>query len=142
MGSSRGKDGKMEPLYDDDHTEIFMLEDEEDEGESKKLDESRKMFKALQKAKLSAEVSVASLESEDDEFSILQAQVDRAAKDLKGKKCVMDKEGNPIMLNPVKAESLPPFLMPVKLNVTNVPSAEEKAAAAAEKGAKKNKNKK
>lgn len=138
-GSSRGKDGKMEPLYDDDHPEIFMVEDEEDEEELMKLDESRKMFKALQKSKISAEISVASLESEDDEFSVLQAQVDRAAKDLKGKKYVIDKDGNPIMLNPVKAESLPPFLMPVKMNVTNVPTAEDKAsAAAAEKAVKKN----
>lgn len=140
-GSSRGKDGKMEPLYDDDHPEIFMLDDDENEEELMKLDESRKMFKALQKVKMSAEISVASLESEDDEFSMLQSQVDRAAKDLKGKKYIMDKDGNPILLNPVKGDNLPPFLMPVKMSVTNVPTAEEKAAAAAaaEKAAKKKK---
>ena len=80
---------------------------------------------------MSAEISVASLESEDDEFSMLQSQVDRAAKDLKGKKYIMDKDGNPILLNPVKGDNLPPFLMPVKMSVTNVPTAEEKAAAEA-----------
>ena len=40
----------------------------------------------------------------------------------------MDKDGNPIMLNPIKPDNLPPFLMPVKLNISNVQNTDEKAA--------------
>jgi hypothetical protein len=68
--------------------------------------------------------------------------VEKAAKDLKGKKYVFDRDGQPIAINAVKGDDLPPFLMPVKLHVKSVPSAEEVAEAGAKAAKEKSKGSK
>ena len=53
-----------------------------------------------------------------NEFEAIQEEIGNAAKDLKGKKFVIDKEGRLLTLHPVRPENLPPFAVPLKACVT------------------------
>ena len=55
---------------------------------------------------------------ENDEFQILKQEIDKATKDLKGKKFVLSQDGKPITIVNVKAENLPPYAVPVGMNIT------------------------
>ena len=77
--------------------------------------------------------------ADEDEFLLLQAEVEKAAKDLKGKKFVVDKYGNIIPLAPVKAEKLPPYAVPM---TTKIQSEEDKLRNSKQMDKKRNKEKK
>lgn len=49
-----------------------------------------------------------------NEFEAIQDEIGNAAKDLKGKKFVIDKEGRVLTLHPVRPENLPPFAVPLR----------------------------
>ena len=64
-------------------------------------------------------------DGEADEFKSLKLEIAKATKDLKGKKFVLDADGKPITILSVKAEQLPPYAVPVGLNITTKLRVEE-----------------
>lgn len=54
-----------------------------------------------------------------NEFETIQEEIGNAAKDLKGKKFVVDKEGKLLTVNPVRPESLPPFAVALRACVSD-----------------------
>jgi hypothetical protein len=53
------------------------------------------------------------------EFETIQEEIGNAAKDLKGKKFVVDKEGKLLTVNPVRPESLPPFAVALRACISD-----------------------
>ena len=53
------------------------------------------------------------------EFETIQEEIGNAARDLKGKKFVVDKEGKLLTVNPVRPESLPPFAVALRACVSD-----------------------
>jgi hypothetical protein len=51
------------------------------------------------------------------EFDILQEQIDKAAKEMRGKKFVLDRYGKPIVVGKVNIESLPQFSLQLQADV-------------------------
>jgi hypothetical protein len=102
LGTSRGK-------YDDplDATgRIIELDDEF--GDFAHLNSTGQMFDQLQKMKRNKAQGYVSKEtSEKGEFEIIQEQLDRAKKEMKGRNFVLDRYGKPIALGRVKIETLP-----------------------------------
>jgi hypothetical protein len=45
--------------------------------------------------------------------------MEKAKKEFKGKKFIVDGTGKPILLAPVKAETLPPYSIPLGLQISN-----------------------
>ena len=121
-GVSRGSaQGGQGPL--DDTPDLIELEDEYDEFSDLNKD-SAKLLRMMQNSG-NKPVLVADTMTEQDEFELIQAEVEKAAKELKGKKYIVDKDGKVIPLVPVKGERLPQFNLPMGSKVT---SEEEKLA--------------
>lgn len=59
-------------------------------------------------------------DTEKGEFTILQETMDKASKDLKGKKFVLDRYGKPVILGNVNIDKLVPFSTQLGLNIKSV----------------------
>ena len=53
-----------------------------------------------------------------DEFSLLQEDIDKALKELKGKKFSLDVDGKPVPIHAVEPDRLPPFAYQIGLNIS------------------------
>lgn len=53
------------------------------------------------------------------EFDEIEETMLKAKKDFKGKKFILDSAGKPLLLAPIKPEALPPYAIPLGLNITN-----------------------
>lgn len=56
-----------------------------------------------------------------DEFELIQQEIDRATKELKGKRFTLDVDGKPVPVVPVAPSNLPPFAYQLGLNITSGP---------------------
>lgn len=54
-----------------------------------------------------------------NEFETIKEEIGNASKDLKGKKFVVDKEGRMQTVDPVRPESIPPFVVTLKSSVSD-----------------------
>jgi hypothetical protein len=62
-------------------------------------------------------------DAEKGEFDLLQDQLEKASKELSGKKFVLDRYGKPVVIGRIKPESLPPFSQTLGLHVKSPPIA-------------------
>lgn len=53
-----------------------------------------------------------------NEFESIKEEIGNASKDLKGKKFVIDKEGRVLTVDPVRPESLPPYVVALKASIS------------------------
>eukprot|EP01041_Mallomonas_annulata_P000561 gene561-1082_t len=58
-------------------------------------------------------------ESVKDEFDLIQEEIDRVTKEMKGKKFTLDVDGKPVPVSQVEAARLPPFSYQLDLNITS-----------------------
>jgi len=85
-----------------------IIELDEELGDFAHLNSTGHMFDQLQKMKRNKAQGYVSKEtSEKGEFEIIQDQLNRAEKEMKGKKFVLDRYGKPIALGKVNIETLP-----------------------------------
>jgi hypothetical protein len=63
-----------------------------------------------------------------DEFQILQESIKQAAKDLKGKKYIVDKDGNVLPLTPVNPDALPAYTLALGLNISTKANADDSSS--------------
>ena len=54
------------------------------------------------------------------DFEVMQLNIGNAAKDLKGKQYVIDKDGRLLTLKPIRPESLPAFAVAVNATISEV----------------------
>ena len=54
------------------------------------------------------------------DFEVMQVNIGNAAKDLKGKQYVIDKDGRLLTLKPIRPESLPAFAVAVNATISEV----------------------
>ena len=104
-----GHTGGLSKLDSLDGPEIFDLDDDGDDFSM--LNKTSDMFGKLMKHK--QKPSVVLEEDDEDEFRNLQLEVERIAKESKGKKFTFDASGKPIYIQPLKAEKLQPFSVPL-----------------------------
>jgi len=122
MGSSRGaksQAGGYNSTFKQEEMgpEIFDIDEDEDFSMLNKTgDLFNKMLRSMKNAGKTDDQ-----EDEEDEFRQLQAEVDRLTTEAKGKKFTFDAMGQPIYINPVKAEKLPRFSVDPNLKVANKP---------------------
>ncbi len=110
-----GHTGGLSKLDSLDGPEIFDLDDDGDDFSM--LNKTSDMFGKLMKHK--QKPSVVLEEDDEDEFRNLQLEVERIAKESKGKKFTFDASGKPIYIQPLKAEKLQPFSVPLDLTISN-----------------------
>ena len=137
-GSVRGYEGThLNFAADDEGPEIFNID--EDEDDFSMLNKTGEMFnKIMRQRKKDDEVEV---DEPVDEFELLREQVEKIAQGAKGKKFTFDASGEPIYINPVRAEKLPPFAVAPGLNISSRPDASAAPPSSSEgaRGGKKNK---
>lgn len=112
--------------------EIIDLDEEGDHDRNDNMNATGHLFDMLQKTQRKVNIknkdSSGKEDTELDDFQVMQNEIDKATKELKGKKFVLNSEGVPITIVNVKAENLPPYAVPVGLNIsTKVTAAEEGA---------------
>lgn len=56
-------------------------------------------------------------DTEKGEFTVIEEQMEQAKKELRGKKFVLDRYGKPVVVGSVAADKLPPFTMPLGMNI-------------------------
>jgi hypothetical protein len=121
MSSNMGRaNARTESIQEIEGPHIFDIDEEPEDFD---LSNTNDLYKGLQRARKAAEKEMRQEEQEiEDEFKTLQSEVDKIAKDMKGKSLVgrvaFDQQGNPISIKPAKAESLPAFAVPTGLNIT------------------------
>ena len=108
-------------LFDDKEEdtgpEIFDIDDDGDDFSV--LNKTGDMFNKIMRQMKKDNTVDDGGEDEEDEFRALQEEVERIANTAKGKKYTFDSSGQPIYINPVKAERLPPFAVAPGLNITS-----------------------
>lgn len=75
--------------------------------------------------RLSATTTTVAEVQEEDEFQTMQETIKKAAKDLKGKKYIVDKDGNVLPMNPVNPDNLPPYSVSLGLNIASGSGADD-----------------
>lgn len=92
--------------------------DEDLDGDFANLSATGFMFNMLQKNKRKKDPSyVGEKEEEKGEFTLLQEQMEKAQHDLRGKKFVLDRYGQPVVVGSVNADKLTPFTTHPVMNV-------------------------
>lgn len=117
--ASAGMDGSTS-REDGGTGEIIDL-DEDGDGDGGNLNATGHLFDMLLKTrrKVNSKNDDSSVKDDEaDEFKELKKEIAKATKDLKGKRYVLDADGKPITILNVKAEQLPPYAVPVGLNIT------------------------
>eukprot|EP01038_Epipyxis_sp_PR26KG_P004211 gene4211-5985_t len=117
--SFRGQSRQKTANSDFDKTgQIIELDDEDFDGDFSLMGSTGE-FEMLQKLKKSKAQGYVSKSVEKTEFELMQEKLEKATKDLNGKKFVLDRYGKPVLLGSVKADSLPSFSIPMSLNVVS-----------------------
>jgi len=102
--------------------EIIDLDEDGDNDRNENMNATGHLFDMLQKTQRKVNIknkdSGGKEDTELDDFQVMQNEIDKAAKDLKGKKFVLNSDGVPITVVNVKAENLPPYAVPVGLNIS------------------------
>ena len=83
------------------------------------------MLKYLIKKRNKAQGYTTKETSEKGEFEIIQDQIDHAAKEMRGRKFVLDKYGKAVIVSRVMTESLPKFAESPQLTVKEEPREKE-----------------
>jgi hypothetical protein len=104
--------------------EIIDLDEEGDHDRNENMNATGHLFDMLQKTQ--RKVNIKNKDSGGKE------EIDKATKELKGKKFVLNSEGMPITIVNVKAENLPPYAVPVGLNISTKRDLSSEGASAVE----------
>mmetsp|Transcript_19687 Transcript_19687/g.19786 ORF Transcript_19687/g.19786 Transcript_19687/m.19786 type:complete len:552 (+) Transcript_19687:294-1949(+) len=99
-------------------TGIIELEDDDRSSGGPFSTDAGQLYEMLQKTEKQKKNSE-SIEGIKDEFSLIQDDIDRVAKEMKGKKFTLDSEGKPVPVSSVEPDRLPPFAYQLGLNITN-----------------------
>lgn len=102
-----------------DEEEVPEIFDIDEDGDAFGfLNKTGDMFNKYMKQRSRQNQAVVEVD-EEDEFNTLREEVDRIAKESKGKKVAFDAQGHPIYINSVKPDNLPPLAVPLGLNITD-----------------------
>lgn len=97
---------------------IIELEDDESQDQYS-THGGGNLYEMLQKTEKQKK-NLDTTEDKKDEFEVMQEEIDRATKEVKGKKrLTLDVDGKPIAVSNVEPERLPPFMYKLGLNITN-----------------------
>jgi hypothetical protein len=130
QSSRRGSIGSVLTENKEEGQHVWSL-DGEDAEMFPNFTATNRQFDMLMKQRRIKQKAMATGEEEKEGLDLLQETIQEKTKDLPKGKYVLDKDGNPTIIKPIKADSLPAYTQPTGLRIASHDLEADRAAAEA-----------